>query len=921
MKNVKQVISAALAILLMLVITLPVKAAQTNSRTKTVRVGWYLPTDKHSDNPFAGFDYEYLMAISQYTGWEYEFVDRSLEDCLKLLADGEIDILCKMNKTADREAKYAFSSLAAGTDYQRMLTTADSALTYEDYEGFNGIKVGLLSGSSGSTSFDEFTIEHGFTPQIVRFEDYDDMNDALRDGSIDALIEGTHSQQIGLQIISKFSFKDFFFMTAIDNEELISELNTAVERIHDYDPNFSSELYEKHLLKVVDLSYAYNKEEKDFIARNPEVTVLIGENWYPMEYFDNETGRFGGIIPDLMELISNKSGINFTYRQIKSCEELYQTLHSDTQTITSLSFNYNWAKDHNANITLPFIEAGVMRVSRQDAKQYKTVAVQNGYFLSTFTEKQTINRLEFDTVEECMQAVFSGKADFTYINEYQARYYASFGKYSHLNFAAMPGVTHELSLAVSNYADPLLYEIISKTLGGISSTSINTIITSNTTQAAQTKVTDFIYANPLLSIGVTALFFGVIIFIGILLFRYRTQKTYSLMMEQVSNAKSDFVSRMSHDMRTPMNAIIGLSDIGMTHSISQNEQEDYMKKINYSARYLLGIINDVLDISKIENKKIVLHQQPVEVKEIFEEVYTILEPEFKKKNIHYIFESHGYHEKYAMLDKLRVKQILMNILSNAVKFTPEGGAVECVITSLEHNNNLCMEQIVIRDTGIGMSEKFLPRVFLPFEQDENQNRVAYGGTGLGMPIVKSLVELMGGTISVKSRLGEGTEFTVILEYETMQEIKTDGEEAQTEAAALDLTDKVILLCEDHPLNIMVAEKLLTSKGAKVAVAENGAVALKMLTESTQGTFAAILMDIRMPVMDGLEAARRIRGSEHPDAKLIPIIAMTANAFYEDVTSSIAAGMNAHLSKPIKPQALYAVLNRFIYPRSDDTASS
>ena len=381
---------------------------------------------------------------------------------------------------------------------------------------------------------------------------------------------------------------------------------------------------------------------------------------------------------------------------------------------------------------------------------------------------------------------------------------------------------------------------------------------------------------------------------------------------------------MSHEIRTPMNAIIGLNSIALHDPTASEEVKKYLEKSVASAQHLLGIINDILDMSRIESGRMTAKNEEFIFDAALKQVNGIISEQCRDKGLIYDYRWVGNIDTYYIGDAMKLKQVLINILGNAVKFTPEGGTVSLVIEEKARFDKKAVIEFVISDTGIGMSEEFLPHLFEPFSQEESSPTGKYGSTGLGMPITKSIVELMNGTIAVESEKGKGTTFTVTITFgvsdkkrgnddiadDELAEAAEETNEAQFDRAA-DLTGRRVLIAEDVAINAEILTMLLNIRKIETDLAENGQIAVDLFASHDPGYYAAILMDIRMPVMDGLEATRRIRSLEKEDAKTIPIIALTANAFDEDVQRSIQAGLNAHLSKPVEPKALYETLEKLI----------
>ena len=378
--------------------------------------------------------------------------------------------------------------------------------------------------------------------------------------------------------------------------------------------------------------------------------------------------------------------------------------------------------------------------------------------------------------------------------------------------------------------------------------------------------------------------------------------------ESIAHAKSEFLSRMSHDIRTPMNAIIGLTHLARDEEDLQVVRE-YLHNIDTSSTFLLGLINDILDMSKIENGELTLREGPFTKQEFEDSINTVIRPQMEEKEIHFVFRLSD-QSTCIWVDRLRFSQIFFNLLSNAAKFTPIGGTVEFLSESLEPRGEKIGIRFTIRDNGVGMSQEFMDHMYDPFSQERSALGDTVKGTGLGLPIVKNLVDAMGGKISVNSRLGKGTEFTVELYAPVAEEEKQETEE-EKDTSTEKLKGDRILLVEDNEINIYVAQIILEKVGCIVTVARNGEEAVKLFQESEIYQFDAILMDVRMPIMNGLDATRAIRRMDRPDAPEVPIIAMTADAFDEERRNTLEAGMDYHLSKPINPPLLYKVLTEYI----------
>ena len=384
---------------------------------------------------------------------------------------------------------------------------------------------------------------------------------------------------------------------------------------------------------------------------------------------------------------------------------------------------------------------------------------------------------------------------------------------------------------------------------------------------------------------------------------------------QANKAKTAFLANMSHEIRTPMNAIIGLDRIALNDPGISETTRDNLEKIGLSAQHLLGIINDILDMSRIESGRMTVKNEEFSFAKALAQVNTMISGQCMDKGIEYECRVKGAVDDYYIGDDMKLRQVMLNILGNAVKFTPSGGTVTFVVEAVARFNGKTTLRLIIRDTGIGMSQEFLPRLFDAFSQEDSSSTNRYGSTGLGMAITRSIIELMNGTISVESEKHKGTTFTVtvtltdcdrktIREEEPALQPRKDEKPLRETA---DLKGRRILLAEDVTVNAEIMMMVLSMREIQVDHAENGRIAVEMFEEHEEGYYDAVLMDMRMPEMDGLEATRRIRAMNRSDAKSIPIIALTANAFDEDVQHSMQAGLNAHLSKPVEPDILFETL--------------
>ncbi len=412
------------------------------------------------------------------------------------------------------------------------------------------------------------------------------------------------------------------------------------------------------------------------------------------------------------------------------------------------------------------------------------------------------------------------------------------------------------------------------------------------------------------------LFLNVVYIVLVVLFwiYQKRQNKIALELEIAENAnreKSQFLSRMSHEIRTPMNGIIGMTEILELSLEDPDKLQEYIGEIKQSSNYLLSLINDILDMARIEKGRVELRAGPIKLPAFADALYSMFKQRAESVGLHFDVET-NIEKPIVVGDELRLRQIVVNIVANAIKFTPSGGSVSVAIRQDLIDETTCALTITVIDTGIGMSKEAQARIFEPFEQADSSITHAYGGTGLGLSISQNLITLMGGSITLSSQLGKGTEFKVSLELPIMTEdeqlaLKKDEQPIGPQDASQSLAGQHILLVEDNNLNAKIATILLERKGAVVDRASDGEQAVSMFSTAPPGTYSIILMDIQMPKMNGLEASRIIRAMDHPQAKTILIIGLSANAFQQDIDLARQSGMNDYVSKPFKVNELLGAI--------------
>ena len=761
--------------------------------------------------------------------------------------------------------------------------------------------------------------DHGFSFQTKAYVSGAAMFAALDAGAVDAVVQTNfYDAPAGHVLLTKCSPNPVYIVTSKVHPELAIELDSAMAQLFSFNPSFNADLYEYHFADAAAQAVGYTQQEKAYLAQKPVVNVYYETSWEPFEY--DRSGQAAGITPDIIRAIGSDTGIRFRFVLTSNTQDVYAGVGSEVHdTVMAVSYDYGWADDHDLLVTQPYLTGSVLRAQKAGTGEAQTAAtVKDTYMEYQVRQKYpALQTISYPTYAACMKAVLNGAADCTFLNYYQASYYRSGSAYEELSYQPDARITQGIALGVTRDSDPALFSILSKSLQHLSMSTVQGILNENAAQSERFSLGLLIRRYPVptalaaVTLGVLA---ALLMFLLVSADVRRRQNVRLAAAKQeaddANRAKSEFLSRMSHDMRTPLNGIIGMTYLTNQMTLPPAAREN-LRKIDTSSHFLLNLINDLLDMTKAESGKIELHPEPYPPAEFLQYIDAVIRPLCEDKNQQLVTDVVVPDGCVPMADKLRLNQVVFNLLSNAVKYTPEGGKITYTSHSaLQPDGRLAMH-IEVADNGIGMSEAFQKVLFDPFTQEGRSDTSALRGSGLGLAITKQLVEHMGGTIAVRSRIGAGTaltvELTLALAPPAAAETAAPAADALPNAAEAQLTGRHILLCEDHPLNQEIAKALLTARGMVVEVADDGQRGVEAFRRSSVGYYDAILMDIRMPVMNGYDAARAIRTLERPDAAAVPILAMTADAFEDDVRKCRDAGMNGHVPKPIDPAVLYRAL--------------
>ncbi len=933
MTALKRIFSIAIAFCIF-VICVPTAFAQQPERT-VLRVGYFDYTgfvDKDANGDYSGYAVDYLNAISLYTGYTYEYVYSDWDSLLGMLADGEIDLLCSAQYTKSRAELFDYTNDPIGSESALLyVRDDDDRYYYDDFDAFNGMRVGQLENSYQNDIFADYAAQHGFSYTAVDYKETALAFQALNKGDIDAVAMGNLAVQTGFKTVGHFSSEPFYIITTKGNTDIVSQINGAIKEISIYEPYYEAKLYEKYYeTAYYNTKPAFTRSEAQYIQNSGVIKVGVMSNRFPLIEQDEETGELYGIEIDAINLISKLSGLTFMYEPMPSgIDPANYLAGSDAKIAAGLMPSELTNYSSRLRLSDEYMTDDVCFVGRKgevmDARGEFTFVLPVEYLKAKgWLSKQypNVKFMSCETTEDGMYALLNNKADYMVQDYYIAASCLQSPRWEPLSIISAYNLTQRACLGVHDTESPELMSIINKCISRIDKQDIVDSIASYTTgRPYHMTVSDFLYKYRVaVAVGGTMLAAVLVLLVTIIMMRARNElvlqeknkQLHSAMLaaENASSAKGAFLSNMSHDIRTPMNVIINMTQLALDDSADEALVREYLGKIKFMGRYLLGLINNILDVSKIESGKMELHFEPYTFKMFLDSIYTMIQPMCDESKINFVTEC---EENYPpiMVDATRFNQIFYNFLSNAVKYTPAGGTVFFKMKNVIQHDGVMEWDSVIEDTGIGMSEGFQKHMFDPFAQEKTSLHNAFpkmNGTGLGLAIAKSFTELMGGSVKVESKLGEGTKITVHMCCNIADEQYTELQVQENKS--FDISQMNILLAEDHPLNAEIACRLLNRKGAKVTWCENGADAAEAFKNSAENEYDAVLMDIRMPVMDGYEATRTIRRLERKDAKTVPIIAMTAGAYETDRKESFEAGMNAHIAKPIVPQHVYETLYGF-----------
>lgn len=1046
-------------------------AARAYDAPHVVRVGYFNKAGynmQSGNGARSGYGYEMLNRIAAYANWTYEYVGYELSwaDMQRMLENGEIDLLAAVQMTEERLQKFDFGSEPIGFSSTIVTVKAGStAYTAEDIGGWSGARIGLLRGSARNAGFDAYIAEHNVKYTPVYFDTNDEMAEALARGdTIDLGVTDDMRPLTGEWLLARFDTRPTYIAVRKGNDALLKELNSALSRLFADEPQTISELSNKYYSADSGGDISFTQEEREFIASmsGTELTAAVSPDRMPFSWFEN--GEATGILSDIAGLALKRSGLNVRIIETGSCEEYYELVSSRRADIVLDAWHdISSAEGRGYKLTDAYITASIARLYLKDrGAEARTLALVRRSELDEQYGRKLAESFEltyYDSVSDAVRAVYDGERDAAYLHFHTAEQAAYNDDTNRLTTDKLYGDSTQFSFAVRADYNVLLLSVLNKCVRGIAKSDKDSIVEGYVSYPERPfSIVRYVFSRLVTVIVITAavLLLLFLVFYAITLGNRRRREHELMIKEHARNelladalsaaesadkAKSRFMSSVSHELRTPLNAIIGFIALARDAKDNIEHIQEYLEDTEHSAKQLLGIINNVLDMSAIETGRLKLAHEAFNFRELLNALGSTYSSQCSRKGVRFETKLLSQVDDWLVGDQLRLNQILMNLLSNAVKFT-ESGSVRLSVRQTEAPNGRVFLRFEITDTGCGMSEDMLGRLWKPFEQESALTGGKYGGSGLGLSIVRSLVMMMDGAVDVRSSPGAGSVFTVELpftafsgqdggnkvlgtdslrvlvaddsagdceymslvlgqmgvrhtcvrhadealieldtahdtgdpyniciidwkmpdmngieitkcirgrynrdiviiimsaleQYQADEQARNAGADAfvtkplfqstlfdllmsltggkltKPQQKTLDyrFDGKRLLLAEDNRLNRVVTVGLLKKSGIKCETADDGSQAVTMFRGSDRGYYDAILMDLRMPVMDGLEATRAIRASDHPDAKTVPIIALSAQAFSEDIAKSLQSGMYAHVTKPVDMDVLLETLGR------------
>lgn len=931
-------ICAMLCLLLLLSALFPVKAAAETVPAKVVRVGSFEDTFNYVNEKGIrkGYGYELLQTLSGYTGWQLEYVTCDWSDCFEKLKNGEIDIMGDISYTEDRTEEMLFSDEPMGEEKDYLYADLSREdITASDFKTLNGKKIGVLMGTEPEVMLTEWEEKYDLKTQHVNIANNEDAKQKLANHEIDCFVSMEESfwTELGISTITRVGSSDIYYAINKDRADIKEELDNAMRALEDADPFYTADLYKRYF--SMDYTPILTGEEKAWLKKHGAIRMgfLTGDSG--VSVYDPSTGELTGTITDYIRFAKDCLGNQELEFQMVGYDSQKAELDALKSGEIDMVFHFdqspNLAEEYRVACTNTTWTSNMMAVTNKEhfnETQANRVAVpQNKIsltrYLAVYYPQWEI--VDCAAQEDAARLVKDGQADCFVTGVSSQENYSK--KY---DFYSVPLPNPAKSCFAVNSGNGILLSILNKTIKAMPVNMLTGALAMYKSAARKVTLGEFIRDNFVMVLLVSSIFVAVILLAILKLLRKArkaeaaarkaandTQELNAKLQiaaekaESANRAKSTFLFNMSHDIRTPMNAIIGYADLASRHSDDPEKLKKYMENIQVCGQNLLMLLNNVLDLARIENDKTEMEYSVSDVEKDFRNCIAMFRNQAESKG-QTLTVTTQLQYPYIYADIPHLTEVCTNLVSNAVKYTGNGGTIRCGVTQKPgEREGWCDTVVTVADNGIGMSQEFQKHIFEPFERERTSTVSKVEGSGIGMGIVKKLVGLMGGTVEVESKIGVGSTFTVTIPCRIASEEEAQAKRAADPADRESLRGTRILLTEDNDLNAEIATELLQEEGCTVDRAKDGVECVDMLEKAANGTYQLILMDVQMPVMNGYDATKKIRRMDDPQKANIPIVAMTANAFSEDKQVALDAGMNDHIAKPINMSVLVPTLRKYL----------
>lgn len=915
-KKGKRLAALCTIIFVVLSMCMPCLADETQ---KTVRVGSFEDTFNYVDEHGVkrGYGYELMQALAGYTGWKFEYVKCDWSNCFDKLENGEIDIMGDIAYTDDRAKEMLFSEETMGEEkYVLYADLTNTDILSSDYKSLNGKRIGVVKGAKPEYMLTEWENKHGIHTEHVNVGNNEDVKKKLANDEIDCFVSLEESiwSEIGISSVTTIGKSDIYFAINKERSDIKQELDYAMRQLDSDSPFFKDDLYKKYF--TLNYTQFLTGNEESWLEEHGGIRIGFLDNDSVVFSMDKKSGEIRGTLSEYISYAKDCLGnhtLKFDIEAFDDYDKMIEALqNNEIDVIYYASRNSNVAEKKGYALSNTAWTYNLIAVTNKEGfnenDSYVVAVPKNKVAL-----KQHIaynyphwKLVDCDSIEDGANMVDDGKVDCFIMGSSQALSFD--GK---KNFKIIPLTkTMEACFAVKDGQATLL-SILNKTIKAMPSDMLTSAIAMYDSTAYKTTFYSFLKDH---LVVVLVLGFSIIIVILLLLQKARraeaSAKVALKSAEDASLAKTQFLHNVSHDIRTPMNAILGYSQL-MKKELTNPKLIHYQEMIEQSSKLLLSIINNVLDMARVESGKMELDENYEVVGNITQLVCSAFAAEASRKNIEFNIIVNVEH-KHIIVDSTKMQEILSNLVSNAIKYTSAGGKVTIDTKELPYDKEgYVLIQTKVSDTGIGMSEEFLPSLFELFTRERNTTLSKIPGTGLGMAIVKNFVDLMNGSIEVESELGKGSTFTITIPHKIVNKDYTYRNIESSNEFDIDFMGKRILLAEDNELNAEITTTILSEMGFEVKTVEDGILCVNEIQHQPANTYDLILMDIQMPNMDGYKATHCIRRLFQPEKANIPIIAMSANAFEEDKKKAFDVKMNDYITKPIDFQKMEQVLKHIL----------